>query len=127
MIKRFAAAATLPVILISLGALILQFNQDLAGSNRFLLTSIWCFVPFAWGVWGVLTPGTWLPKRLPLWGAVLGLIAGITAVFIVNAPERIFMEPISTVSKGIVVIAAAGVYYILWHVVRWIYTSISKG
>ena len=126
MIKRFAAAATLPVIAISLGALVLQFNADLAANNRFLLTSIWCGVPFAWGVWGVLTPKTWLPKRLPLWGAFLGVIAGITAVFIVNAPERIFQEPISTVAKGIVVLAAGGLYYILWHVVRWIYGSISK-
>ena len=40
------------------------------------LTVVWCFVPLAWGVWALIAPTAWAQERVPLWGAILGLIAG---------------------------------------------------
>ena len=37
----------------------------------------------------MLAPESWVPQRLPLWGALLGAIAGTLAAFILNIPARV--------------------------------------
>lgn len=47
------------------------------------------FVPLAWGIWGMLVLAVWVLRQLPLWGAMLGSIAGALGVLVVDLPFRI--------------------------------------
>jgi len=125
MTKRFVSAVAIASIVIFVGAIILQLNPNFAVDSRYLLTTIWCMVPLIWGLWALLAPKSWLPKHIPIWGAILGLIAGVTVVFALDIPARFFNEPISNLLRGGLVIAAVVLYYLLWLFVRRIYTSIS--
>jgi hypothetical protein len=72
MFQRFAAGTAIASIPIAIAALILGFTPSLTFEKIYPLTIFWCCAPLAWGVWALLTPSAWMPKRLPLWGALLG-------------------------------------------------------
>ena len=118
MLQRFVAGSGIASIAIALGALALTLMPTLTLQRIYPLTIIWCFVPLAWGIWALLAPATWVPKRLPTWGAILGLIAGSLAAFVLNLPSRVFGATIPVTLRGVAVVVMAGFYYLLWMLVR---------
>ena len=82
------------------------------------LTILWCMAPLAWGVWALLAPATWVPQRLPLWGAILGLMAGLLAAYVLNLPSRVLGEPFSVVGRAVAALVLTVFYYVLWMLVR---------
>jgi len=120
MFRRFIAGSAIGAILIAVAALlVLPFAP--AAMRTGLLTRIWCFVPAIWGIWTMLTPQAWLPERLPVWGAILGLLGGITNMFVLNVPARVFQTPISVIGRIVAVVVAVAAYYFLWMLVRATY------
>ena len=71
MLQRFVAASATASIAIAFGALALILMPALPIARIYPLTVVWCFVPLAWGIWALIAPAAWVPKRLPLWGAIL--------------------------------------------------------
>ena len=122
MLQRFVAASATASI--AFGALALILMPALPMARTYPLTVVWCFVPLAWGIWALIAPAAWVPKRLPLWGAILGLIAGSLGAFVLNLPSRIFGEAVSIPVRAVAVVVMAAVYYLLWMVVRRI--SVNK-
>ncbi len=118
MIQRFASASAVASVLIALAAGALRLSLVPTLESRYLVTSIWCVLPLAWGLWAMLTPESWLPQRLPLWGAILGLIAGLLVVFVLDLPGQVRGEPFPTWLRGIGVLLAIGIYYLLWLLVQ---------
>lgn len=82
------------------------------------LAILWCCAPLAWGVWAVLTPSAWMPTRLPLWGAILGLFVGSMAGFVLNLPSRFIAEPVPILARAIAVLVITLCYYLMWMLVR---------
>ncbi|MBI3667008.1 MAG: hypothetical protein HY236_12445 [Acidobacteria bacterium] len=125
MMQRFASASAVAAVAIALaaGALRLNFVPDL--ESRYLLTSFWCLAPLAWGLWAMLIPTSWLPQRLPLWGAILGLIAGLLVVLVLDLPARVAGEPLPPWLRGGAVLLLSVVYYVLWLLVRRAYRTLT--
>lgn len=126
MFQRFVAASGIAAIAIALASLAVLIIPTVSLERTYPLMAIWCFVPVAWGIWGLITPPAWLPQRLPLWGAILGLIAGSLAAFALNLPSRIFGIMVPLGLRGVGVVVMAGFYYLLWMVVRVAYTSLAS-
>ncbi|OFV85188.1 MAG: hypothetical protein A3D93_02560 [Acidobacteria bacterium RIFCSPHIGHO2_12_FULL_67_30] len=125
MIQRFASASAVASVVIAVAAGILRVPPLPDVETRYLATSVWCVVPLAWGLWAMLMPRSWLPRRLPLWGAILGLLAGLLGVFVLNLPARIYGEPMPTWTQGPFVLLAIGVYYLLWLLVRRVHRALA--
>jgi hypothetical protein len=125
MIQRFASAGAVATVLIALVAGVLRLSPSQNMEGRYLITTVWCMVPLAWGVWAMLIPKSWLPHRLPLWGTILGLIGGLIGVFVLDLPSQFLGEAAPTGLKGVIVLFAIGIYYLLWHSVRRAYLALS--
>ncbi len=124
MFPRFVAASGIASIAIALGSLALMIIPTVSLQRAYPLTTIWCFVPLAWGIWALVTPAVWLPQRLPIWGAILGLIAGSLGAFVLNLPSRILGITVPAIVRGLAVFVMAGFYYLLWMLVRVAYTTL---
>jgi hypothetical protein len=118
MVQRFAAGTAVASFVIAIAAVILSVIPGLKFERIYPLTIAWCCVPLVWGVWAVLTPSAWMPKRLPLWGAFLGLFAGLMAVLVLNLPSRFLGEPVSMLVRVMAVLAGTLLYYLMWMLVR---------
>jgi protein-S-isoprenylcysteine O-methyltransferase Ste14 len=73
----------------------------------------------------MLSPTGWVPRRLPIWGALLGILAALMAVFALNLPSRVLGVALPTTARALTVLVAALLYYLLWIVVRIVYKSLS--
>lgn len=124
MFRRFVSGSAIASIVIAIGTLVIVLTPGLAVGRLHPLTTVWCFVPLAWGVWAMLAPSTWVPHRLPLWGAILGLIAGLLVGFVLNLPWRVLGVAVPTLARGVAVVALALFYYLLWMLVRVAYRSL---
>jgi hypothetical protein len=118
MFQRFAAGTTVASIVIAIAAVILSVISGLEFERIYPVTIFWCCVPLIWGVWAMLTPRVWMPKQLPLWGAFLGLFAGLMAVLVLNLPSRFLERPVSMLVRIIAVLAGTLLYYLMWMLVR---------
>jgi hypothetical protein len=128
MLQRFASATSIATIAIACGAVGLwAISHTYSLNNPYLIAEIWCVGPLAWGVWAMLAPKSWVPVRLPEWGAILGLIAGVMASFVVNIPERVFAQATSFRMRAAVVLVAVVFYYLLWMAVRAVYRALTPG
>lgn len=125
MLQRFASASAVAAVVIAVAAATLRVPPAPDLETRYLATSLWCLAPLAWGLWAMLMPKSWLPQRLPLWGAILGLVAGLLAVLVLNLPARIYGEALPAWARGVVVLLAVGVYYLLWLLVRRTYRALA--
>ena len=124
MFRRFDAACGVVSVPLAIAALVLFLV--FGSSSRFhLLTHVWCFVPLIWGLWAMATPKAWVPQRLPLWGAILGLILGVFLLLVLNLPSRVRGEELSLALRGFYVPIFAGFYYLLWMLVRIAYRSLA--
>jgi drug/metabolite transporter (DMT)-like permease len=118
MFQQFAAGTSIASIGIAIAAITLSLIPGLKFERIYPITILWCCAPLAWGVWAVLTPSTWMPKRLPLWGAFLGLFAGSMAAFVLNLPSRFLGAPVSILARATLVLFITLFYYLLWMLVR---------
>lgn len=124
MFSRFAAACMVASVAVAGGALMsLLLGLPVEGAR--MLTTAWCFVPVAWGLWAMFAPLSWVPNRLPVWGAILGVAAGIVAGPLLNLPSRLGGLPHS--ARWLALIAGPLFYYILWMLVRVAYRSLEHG
>jgi hypothetical protein len=126
MFQRFAAASAIASIAIALGALSLILTASLTFQRIYPLTIIWCLAPSVWGIWALIAPTAWVPQRLPLWGAILGLIAGLLAAFVLNMPSRVLGQAVSFTVRGVGAGIMAVFYYLLWILVRVAYRSLAS-
>jgi len=124
MFKRIAAGSAVGSLVIALAGLILVSIPGLALSRMWPVTAVWCFVPFAWGIWALITPRAWLPERLPYWGAILGFLGGTVGAFVLDMPSRILEVTVSFAGRLLAVAVMTVVYYFLWMLVRAAYLSL---
>ncbi|MBZ5566379.1 MAG: hypothetical protein LAN64_00865 [Acidobacteriia bacterium] len=93
-------------------------------AKAYPLALLWCFAPLAWGTWAMLAPRGFVPHRLPIWGAILGLIAGVLAAFVLNMPSRILGQALPAALRGMGVVVIVVFYYLLWMLVRGVYRAL---
>lgn len=125
MLARFAAATAVAAAAIALAALVVVLTPGLTFGKIYPITILWCFAPLVWGLWASLTPSAWMPQRLPLWGAILGVIGGSLGAFVLNMPSRLLGEEVSPNLRGVAVLVMALFYYALWMLVRAAYRSLA--
>lgn len=122
MFRRFAAASSVGSVIIAVGALVSLLPPRWSPADALVLTTAWCFVPLAWGLWAVLAPAQWVPRRLPLWGAILGVIAGIVAGPVLDLPLRLVgLRDM----RWIALVLGPILYYVVWLLVPVAYRSLS--
>ncbi len=120
MFHRFAAACSVAAVVIASGALVsLLLGLPLEGA--WTLTTAWCFVPAAWGLWAMFAPARWVPNRLPVWGAILGVVAGIVAGPLLDLPSRLGGP---SGARWLALVAGPLLYYVLWLLVGSAYRSL---
>ena len=119
--QRFAAATAVASIAVAFAAFIVLLTPRPIFERTHLLTILWCFAPCAWGIWALLTPTSWMPKRLPIWGAILGLIAGSAAFLVLNLPFRFFGQQVPLTLRGAAILVLGLFYCLLWMLVRAAY------
>jgi hypothetical protein len=124
MLKRFVAATAIAAVGVACGALAIVLVPNVPVQRSYLLPLFWCFAPLAWGIWAMLAPSSWVPRRLPIWGAILGFIAGVLAAFVLNMPSRILGQAVSAAVRGVGVVAIVVFYYLLWMLVRAVYRAL---
>jgi hypothetical protein len=126
MLQRFVAASAVAGVLIACGAVVLSSVVRVYPlHDPALLTVLWCMVPVVWGVWAVLIPSKLMPTQLPEWGAVLGFILSAFGGFILNVPMKVTDVYLRMRWRGLGVLVAIAVYYLLWMVVRAVYTRLT--
>ena len=121
MLQRFAAASSVGSVVIAIGALISLLPPRWSAADARVLTTAWCFVPLAWGLWAMLAPAHWVPRRLPLWGAILGVVAGIIAGPVLDLPLR--LAALRNM-RWITLILGPVLYYVVWLFVPVVYRSL---
>ena len=124
MFRRFVSGSAIASIAIALAAVVLLLAHGLAAQRFYPLTTMWCFAPVVWGLWAMIAPAAWVPHRLPVWGAVLGLIAGLLAFFVLNLPLRVFGVVTPVILRGAGVVVIVVLYFFLWMLVRLAYRSL---
>lgn len=126
MFRRFVSASSIACIAIAFGALVILLVPAVTRERIYPLAIVWCFVPAVWGLWAMSVPSAWVPQRLPLWGAILGLMAGLLAAFVLNLPSRILGGTVPVTFRGVAVVVAVVFYYFLWMLVRAAYRSLGN-
>jgi len=121
MLQRFAAACIVASVVVAVGAVVSVLPPRWPADDARVLTTAWCFVPVAWGVWAMLAPARWVPHRLPLWGAILGVLAGIVAGPVLDLPLR--LAGLRDM-RWITVLVGPILYYIVWLLVPVVYRSL---
>jgi len=124
MLKRFVAGTAIAAVGIACGALAILFVPAVPVQRSYLLPLVWCFAPLTWGIWALLAPCSWVPRRLPIWGAILGLIAGTLTAFVLNLPSRILGQTVPAALRGAGVAVIVALYYVLWMLVRAVYRAL---
>jgi hypothetical protein len=124
MFRRFVSASAIASIGIAFATLALLLAQGLVEQRFYPLTIVWCFAPLAWGLWAMLAPSGWVPQRLPIWGAILGLIAGLLIFLVLNLPSRVLEVTVPVILRGVGVVIIVVLYYFLWMLVRLAYRSL---
>lgn len=123
---RFASAAAVASVIITLAVAGLRLSGVQGPEARELIVSIWCVLPMAWGVWAMLAPSAWVPLRLPAWGALLGFMAGVVALFVLDVPARLGGESFPAWASVAGVILAVVIYYVLWRIVQRGYEALAE-
>jgi len=125
MFKRFAAAATTVGAVIGLGSIAVRF-APLDLSRFYPVVLLWCLLPLVWGVWAMFAPQSWVPGRLPSWGAILGAMVGIFGVFVLDMPARVLGISMPLAARAAALVVVALFYYLLWHLVRIAWLALGR-
>jgi hypothetical protein len=123
MLQRFAAASSVGSGVIAIGAIVSLLPPRWSAADALVLTTAWCFVPLAWGLWAMLAPALWVPGRLPLWGASLGVLAGLVAGPLLDLPQRLAGLPDM---RWVTVLVGPVLYYVIWLLVPVAYRSLGR-
>jgi hypothetical protein len=121
MFQRFAAASAVASAVIAVGAIASLLPPRWPVADARVLTTAWCFLPMAWGVWAMLAPSRWVPARLPVWGAILGVAAGIIAGPVLDLPARLMGLPDM---RWVTLVVGPVFYYVLWLLVPVAYRTL---
>ena len=121
MLHRFAAAAAIASLVIASGAIASLLARGWPAAGARILLTAWCLVPLAWGLWAMLAPASWVPHRLPVWGAILGILAGMMAGPVLDLPLR--LGGLRGV-RWMTLIVGPVFYYFLWFLIRVAYVSL---
>lgn len=125
MLRRFAAASVVATIALAVAASVVMLVPGMKLERFAPLLALWCCAPCAWGIWAILAPASWIPRCFPFWGAILGIIAGCLAAFVINLPLRVFGEPISVAFRACGVLVLVGFYALLWTLVGTAYRKLA--
>jgi len=126
MFRRFVSGSAIASIGIACAGLVVLVTPVLGAQRAYPLAFFWCFAPLAWGIWAVLAPDKWVPARLPVWGAILGLMGGVLVMLVLNLPSRVLGATVPVILRAAGVAVAAVGYYFLWMLVRLAYRSLDK-
>jgi len=126
MLIRFASGSLVACVPIAIASLVTLVVFGPNPQQVALVLAIWCFVPCAWGLWAMLSPSGWVPRRLPVWGFILGILAGLMAIVVLNLPSRMLGISMSNAAKVLVVLLAGVFYYVLWMVVSVVYRQLLR-
>ena len=124
MFRRFASGSSIASIAIAFAVLGVLLTPAVTLQRVYPVTVMWCFAPAVWGLWAMFAPTAWVPRRLPIWGAILGLIAGLLATVVLNLPSRVLGETVPVTLRGVAVLVIVALYYSLWMLVRVAYRSL---
>ena len=125
MLQRFVSASFVASVVIAfaaVGLFVAKHVWTLRDVHQLAL--IWCCLPLIWGMWALLTRRSWMPERLPRWGAILGLLAVISVGFILNIPLRLTGVYVSIPLRMLGGVLAIALYYLFWAVVRIVYLDL---
>ena len=111
MFRRIVSGSAIAPIGIAGGALVVLITPAAIQERINTLTVAWRFVPAEWGLWAMLAPVGLVPQRVPLWGAIMGLIAGLLAALVLILPSRISGETVPVILRGVAVVMNAMSYY----------------
>jgi hypothetical protein len=125
MLRRFAAATAVISVLLFFAAAVVLVIPGLAVQRIYPILWIWAIIPCVWGVWAILCPAAWVPQRFPAWGALLGTIAAVMALFVIQLPQRVLQMEFSVPLRALLVVGAAVVYYVLWMMVGNVYRKLA--
>ena len=126
MVRRFVSAASVAAVFMLLAALAVVLLPTTRLERIHPILIAWLCAPALWGFWAMLAPKSWVPQHLPSWGAVLGLIAGIFAMVIVNVPLRVFELPLNREVRAVAVLLIVALYYIGWMIVRAVLRNLTE-
>ena len=130
MFRRFAAATAIAAAALGVATLILLvivLMRPEVPLERFApVLSLWCLVPVVWGLWAMVAPRAWVPERLPVWGAILGVLPGVLALFVLNLPSRVAGVAVAAGYRALGLLVLVFFYYLLWMLVRASYRALAK-
>ncbi|HUI41768.1 MAG TPA: hypothetical protein VL523_07355 [Terriglobia bacterium] len=124
MLRQFASASVVAGIAVACGALVVLMVPGFGIQRSTPLLAVWCVAPLIWGLWAAVAPASWIPQRLPLWGAILGLAAGLLATFVLNMPLRVLGVALPVPERSLLALAMAAFYYVLWMLVRKVHKAL---
>jgi hypothetical protein len=126
MFHRFAAATAIASAALGMAALVVLVIPGVPLDRFAPVLLLWCMVPLVWGLWAVLTPSAWVPERLPVWGAILGVLVGALALLVLDLPSRVagIAVPVGYRILGLVLLVLF--YYLLWMLVRLSYRALAS-
>ena len=125
MVRRFVSAAAVACVAVACLAVTVYLLPGINREHVFALLLVWLCAPTVWGVWAMLTPKSWVPARLPSWGAALGVIVGVFAAFFVDVPFRLAGLTLSFRQRALAIVPMVVVYYLLWMIVRGVLAKVS--
>lgn len=125
MLRRFVSAAMVASVVLMISAIVFALLPGINLERASLLFFVWLCVPTGWGIWAILAPKSWVPRRLPSWGAILGVIAGVLAAFVVDVPYRVLGLALTFRQRFLAILALVVVYYLLWTIVRGVLVKVS--
>lgn len=126
MLRRFVSAAAVAAMFLLLAAIAVVLLPPARLERIHPLLVAWLCAPALWGIWSLLAPQSWVPGRLPSWGALLGLVAGIFAMFVLNAPARAFDMWLSRQARGAGLLLIVVFYYAGWMIVRAVLRKLTE-
>jgi hypothetical protein len=125
MFRRFASATAVAAPAVGIATCVVLVVPRVPLERFAPVLALWCVVAGVWGVWAMLTPRSWVPQRLPVWGAILGALAATLAMFVLDLPSRMLSAPVSVGFRGLGVVALVLFYYLLWMLVRRAYRALT--
>lgn len=126
MLQKFVSGSAIAGLTIACAVFgLIAATPMFALQKPYLLPLTWCFMPAVWGVWAMLTPRTWMPSRLPLWGAMLGLLLSLNSAFVLNMPKQVSGDYMRIRWRLAGVIGISIGYYLLWMIVRLVYRALT--
>ncbi len=125
MLRRFAAASAVACIALAVASSVILVISGLSPQRFALLLAMWCIAPSVWGLWAMLAPSKWTPERLPVWGAMLGVVAGLMAAFVLDLPSRIAGFHVAVTARFLGLVVLTVFYFILWTFVRTVFKRLT--